>query len=134
MSNQPIKIARIINESTFVINKGENSNITLGDVFIIRGKDAISIEDPDSGRSLGSFSPSKGEIFVTEVHEEFSICNTEDYEEEVPTIGSAMLSSTIDLYKTKRIKRYKKLNVNPVQITGGADTTPIEVGDIVEPK
>ena len=81
-----------IKEDQVYINAGQNSNINIGDEFIVykKGEELI---DPVSGASLGSTIKNIGEIKVQSVDEKFAIASA--------TAGNVRSFSTGDIIKMK---------------------------------
>lgn len=129
MKNQ-FKIAKIVNEYTFIITGGSSDGVNKDDSFRIIQNEDFEVVDPDTGLSLGSYTLNKGTIYVSSVYDNFSICRTEVTSEQVNTSFSAM--SSIIGGTPKWIDVHTKLNVNEDEITGGLTPDPIAVGDIVK--
>ena len=64
-------IVKVEGQSAF-INAGANSNVRVGDVFMVYGK-GDDLVDPDTGLMLGSDEQMIGSIQITAVQEKFSI-------------------------------------------------------------
>lgn len=124
-----IKIAKIVNEFTFIITGGSSDGIQEQDAFKIIQPEDFSVIDPDTGESLGSYKLIKETIYAETIYDNFSICRTEVYKDEV-TVGGINLTPFSG--KTKYVTKHKKLDVDTDEITGGLTADPIKVGDIVE--
>ncbi|OFI46718.1 hypothetical protein BG262_02665 [Floricoccus penangensis] len=125
MVKKQIKIAKIINDYSFVITAGADNGIELGDKFKIIQPDEFNIVDPDTGESLGSYDLDKGTIIAKKIYDKFTICETELVKKEggILNVANALSGSTTD---------YKRLDVDLDQVTGGSYTDPIVIGDVVE--
>ena len=120
-SRKQIKIARIIDEYSVVINAGYNDGILQGDSFEIFAPGA-EIKDPDTGESLGALDFVKAKIKARDVFPKMSVCQSQDY-----------VSSLVAGFTAAMIGKSAELNVAVEDISGGfgdADPT-IRVGDLV---
>lgn len=116
-----IKVAKIVDEYSVVINQGSNYKIKPGDVFEIYcpGSEII---DPDTGESLGALDYIKAKIVARDVFPKMSVCHNQDRE----SILTANLMSTL-------VGRIAELNVAAEDISGGYTNydPKIRVGDLV---
>ena len=76
------KIARILDESRFVINIGSEAGVKSGQEFIIY-QEGDEIFDPETNESLGKMELSKGAIVIEHVQEKLSIAATKVSEKKV---------------------------------------------------
>lgn len=136
MTDTETYIAKIVNDTTFIITAGVNKKVQVNDQYRIVGENSTEIINPVTNERLGSFSPSKGTIIVSEVFDNFSLCKSETIEKEIENPPSAISSaySAIRSFQTSKetVIVHKHLNVDDDQITGGLVTEPIKVGDLVE--
>lgn len=122
MDQKEFRIAKIIDETAFIINGGKEDGITNGDRFTILGKRGEHVFDPDDGSDLGTIDVIKGEIIASTVYPRMTLCKTQ-----VQNIALNSLNAFGSLFK------HVELNVDQTQITGGLITIddPIKVGDLV---
>lgn len=116
-----LKIAKIIDEYSVVINQGINDGIASGDVFEIYAS-GTEIKDPDTGESLGNLDFVKAKIVARDVFPKMSVCHSQDRE----SILVANLASAL-------IGRPAELDVASEDISGGFSGVDrkIRVGDLV---
>ena len=62
------KIAKIIDESTVILNVGAKDGVTSGMRFVIY-EEGEEVQDPDTGDSLGAWEVVKGEVAAKHVQE-----------------------------------------------------------------
>lgn len=122
------KIAKIVNDYTFIINGGSTDGVEEADEFNIVQKEDFEVLDPDTGESLGSYELIKGKIYATNIYPKFSICETRTYQQTVNTNAFQNIIGN----STKTITSNIRLDVDEDQITGGLTPDPIKVGDTVE--
>lgn len=121
-NNSTIKIAKIINETSFVLNAGANLDINKGDVFKILGEPGQEVIDPDTHEVLGYMDTIKGTITITQVYEKMSIAQTKK-ETHLDSLNFGPLFTREELF------------VDNSQITGGLNEyseEPIQIGDKVK--
>lgn len=77
-SKEPIKgyVAKIINTTSLVINKGTEDGVRTGMIFQVLDKNTEEIIDPITKESLGGIERVKIEVKVTVVKEKISIAET----------------------------------------------------------
>lgn len=63
------KIAKILSEDEFVINKGDIDDVERGMIFVVKDDRLDDIVDPDTGESLGSIDRPRLSIRITKVGE-----------------------------------------------------------------
>ena len=119
--NKQIKVARIIDEYSIVINIGSNEGISQGDVFEIYAPGA-EIVDPDTKESLGALDFVKAKIVARDVFPKMSVCQNQD-----------RISSLVAGLANAMIGRIAELNVAEEDIAGGYGDIDkvIRVGDLV---
>jgi len=145
MNKKDIKVAKIIDENTLVINAGEKQAIKKGDEFQIIGKKGFQpVLDPDTGEDLGTLDEIKGTVIVHTTYPNMSICKSKYIVEEINThdLSSIQKMSNQMTNITKQLQsgiiksgHYEDLNVEQGQITGGFQESndPIRIGDIANP-
>lgn len=116
-----LKVAKIIDEYTIVINGGSESGICVGDLFEIYSP-GVSVNDPDTGESLGNIDFIKAKIVAKDVFPKMSICTSQ-----------AAISSIVSSLSAAMLGRPAELNVAAEDISGGYDDSDAEirVGDLV---
>lgn len=70
------KVARVLNSREVAFNVGKNNRVEVGMYFDILDPKGESIEDPDTGESLGSINRPKVRVKVTKVQENLSVAST----------------------------------------------------------
>lgn len=134
-----MKIAKIIDTRSIVINAGINENIKIGDEFQIIGSKGPKVKDPDTGKELGTLDSIKGRVIITHVYAKMAIAESETHRQKPANIlgisgstndqSSAMMK---DLLYGPEVQH--DLNVDMNKISGGYEENnePITIGDIVE--
>lgn len=134
-----MKIAKIIDTQSIVINAGINENIKIGDEFQIIGSKGAKVTDPDTGNELGTLDAIKGRVVITQVYAKMAIAESKTYRKKPANLlgisgdpndqTSAMMEK---IFYGPEVHR--ELNVDMNEITGGYEENndPIRVGDIVE--
>jgi hypothetical protein len=132
-----MKIAKIIDTRSIVINAGVNEKIKIGDQLQIVGSKGPKVKDPDTGKELGTLDAIKGKVVVTQVYAHMAIAESIKYRDKsqsTPAIlQNAMPPSSLqDIMYGPEVQR--DLHVDMNEITGGYEENddPIRVGDIVE--
>lgn len=116
-----LKVAKIIDEYSIVINGGKNFGIAPGDTLeiFVPGSE---IKDPDTGESLGSLDFVKAKLVAKDVFPKMSVCRNQDYMSSIVAgLAAAMIGSPAEL------------NVAAEDISGGYGELDdkIRVGDLV---
>ncbi|MBC9719517.1 hypothetical protein H9Y04_44165 [Streptomyces sp. TRM66268-LWL] len=70
------RIIKIVNEREVLINLGAADGVRKGMVFSVRSPEPDDVHDPETGELLGTFSPPKTYVKVTEVHDRFCVAAT----------------------------------------------------------
>jgi hypothetical protein len=70
------RVAGIINERELAINIGIKEGVKKGMKFKVLSSEPYLIQDPETGKELGKIDRPKVSVKVSEVFEEFSICET----------------------------------------------------------
>ncbi len=132
--SQTFRIAKIIDETTFIITGGISDGLKEGDKFQIVGQVGEEIKDPETGEVLGTLDSVKGIIVATTLYAKMTIARSETFKVG-GTINPAFLATSNSINDLFGHTEHKALSVDPSQITGGLDTysddNPIQVGDIV---
>ena len=134
MTKQSFKVAKIISDTTLVINAGTSQGIKKGDQFKIIGKYGTEpIIDPDTKENLGTLDDIKGTVFASEVYPHMSVCNSR-YIQDSTTFFSQNLLATGANNFLKDMGHHEALNVDKTQITGGLheSNAKIPIGDIAQ--
>lgn len=120
MEQEKYRIAKIIDETAFIINVGSDEGISVGDKFTILGVAGEQILDPTDGSVLGTIDTIKGVIYAETIYPRMTICRTRQY-------NTLLTNPFSDFF------RRVELNVDETQITGGLinNKEPIHIGDIV---
>lgn len=130
-TNKNFKIAKIVDDTTFIITGGARQEIEEGEYFNIIQPDEFEVIDPDTGSALGSYKLIKGKIIAETVYDNFTICRTETYTDQISSGGLNGITNIL-AQKSETVTLHKRLDVNEDDITGGLTPEPISVGDIVE--
>jgi hypothetical protein len=69
-------VAKILNSTQVVINRGSKGGVVKGMVFEVLDKNATQIKDPETGDLLGSIDRPKVEVRVSIVEEKLCIAGT----------------------------------------------------------
>ncbi len=120
------RVARIVDENTVIVNRGEAHGVKRGMKFVIFAE-GDEVTDPETGESLGRWEVVKGYVSVVHVQERMSICEGigGNEEEETPsTLSSAMVKESFQ-------KKKGTLNVNAGEMSGRPAVEPVRVGDKV---
>lgn len=128
MNNKTMRVVKIIDDRSIVINAGENEGIKEGDRFCVYSENGTPVIDPVTKEDLGAFRGIKAKIEATIVYEKMSIC------ENTIKIGG-IANNLSELAFEPFLARRASLNVDPAQISGGLDISvdePIRIGDNVE--
>lgn len=134
---QNFRIAKIIDETTFIITGGISDGVKEGDKFQIIGHKGEEIKDPETGEVLGTLDSIKGVIVATTLYSKMSVARSETFRVggSIKAALSEISTPTYNLNDLLGHTEHKALPVDPTQITGGietfSDNAPIQVGDIV---
>lgn len=116
-----IKVIKILDRASIIINAGEKDGIGTGDMFFITAH-SESIIDPFTKENLGSIKQYKAKIEATQVYEKMSVCQNAD--------RTKSLAAVAQLFTTEK---REPLNIDPSDIPSDYDnSSPIQIGDIVE--
>lgn len=126
-----IKITKIVDETTFIINVGLEDGIKEKDRFEILDAQGEEIKDPDNDEVIGVLNTSKGIIIADTVYPKMTIAKTRIIG------GNVTLASDILRFSNTYLKETsghpEELLVEESQISGGLkrSTNPIQIGDEV---
>lgn len=118
------KIAKIVDESTFLINVGLKQGVQNGMRFVVFDE-GEQVTDPDTGEVLGTWEIVKGELVVVNAQERLSMVQTPVRNVEMPGTLSAMM---VEASKGNKGEQ-ERLSVNRTQMSGRPAPKPISVGD-----
>ncbi len=128
-------IARIVDQSAVVINRGAKAGVKLGMKFVVFSQ-ADEITDPETGQALGRWELVKGYIQAAHVQEAMTSCSpaTPPGEEAAAEEDSTRTLSS-EMIAVSRLGRRRPsaaaLNVNASQMAGRPAAGPVSVGDRV---
>lgn len=77
--NQPIRIVKVIDYYTVVINKGSNDGIKSGHRFLIYSIDDEPLIDPVTNKSLGNLEIVKGTVKVKHIQDSITTLESDSY-------------------------------------------------------
>ncbi len=109
-----IKVIKILDSETLLVNIGSNQNIAHGQSFEVY-EVGEEIRDPETKELLGTLDYIKAEIEVTQVYPNFSLMKSIDYYTE--TVTSGIMSAFSDKTKETTKAKVQRLAVDPGQIT-----------------
>lgn len=136
-----MKVIKIINEYSLIINAGIREGIKKGDRFLILDNERF-LEDPDTGEILGTFPGFKQLIVAEDVKKKYSICSTPQSEihtfapmlstvsESLRKLSDTSVFADTNIYQKPR----EKLNVSKYDIDdifSDFSDSLITIGDIV---
>lgn len=123
------RIAKIIDETSFIITGGSEDGITNDDKFQILGKEKETIVDPETGDMIGTLDTIKGTIVASQVYDNMTLCRSKWITTKSPLnnmLGNEVLSIANSLYEGY----HQELNVDQDAISGGLTSNdPIRIGD-----
>lgn len=131
MSPQPIRglVARILDESTIVLNVGRVHGVESGMGFVVYIEEE-DVPDPSTGESLGRLELVKAFVEAVHVQEKMTLASPpqdDDTAHEKPQVLSAVLAQTDSAAQRSRTR----LSVRRTDISGVRSAGPITVGDMV---
>lgn len=126
-SSNEYRVVKILDSESIVINAGSENNVKIGEKFQIVGK-GISVEDPETGESLGVLDNIKETVSVVKIFPKMCICSHISEKSSVISIAN-----TVSGFYSSGGKYKKILNVDKNQIFAddNADKT-IRIGDKVK--
>lgn len=137
MSTEKLRIAKIINDTTVVINGGRNVGIKEGQKFQIIGKRGTEpVTDPETGEELGTLDELKGIVVATDIYPRMSIAETPKTKNNNTNIMQQAIAHQMGSlgYLLNGTSSQEFLNVDRGQITGGLPekNSPVQIGDYLE--
>lgn len=129
MTDKTIKIVKIINETTFILNVGANDGIKNGTKFQIIDSEPEPIIDPDTNQTIGYLNNSKGTIEANDVQEKMTIARTKLHKK----VTRSPVYDAMSAFQNIETSYREELNVDETQITGGYNKSnnPVKIGDAV---
>lgn len=121
------KVAKVLNDREVVINRGKDHDVEMGTRFKIM--ETVEIQDPDTGRSIGTITREKIRVKVVHLDQSISIARTY---ETVKIDGSQpdLVGESIQrLFVQAGIPRTDVKRIRP----SGDNDEPVlvEIGDVV---
>jgi hypothetical protein len=122
------QVARIIDESALIINRGAKDGVAPGMRFAVFAQ-VEDVIDPETKKSLGKWELVKGQVLAGHVQDTMTICSP------VPKPASPTADPTYTLsasmIEASMAGSGDKLNVDRSQLSGRPAAGPIRVGDQV---
>jgi len=122
------QVARIVDESTLVINRGSEHGVSAGARFSVFAE-VEEVTDPETGETLGNWELVKGVVVAAHVQEKMTVCaplSPERVErDDTHTLSYEMVAVSM------AAGGGGKLDVDRAQMTGKPAAGPIKVGDRV---
>jgi hypothetical protein len=122
------KVAKIVNETTVVINVGAKDGVKDGMRFVIVAE-GEEVKDPDTGESLGKWEVVKGRVVASHVQENMAVCEAEPPKREGGLSSRTLSAAMIEVSMAGGHEG--KLNVRTGEVSGTPQVGPITVGDRV---
>jgi len=129
MADKKIKIIKIIDETTFILNVGRVDGVDENTKFRIIDSSPEPIIDPDTEETIGFLEASKGTIEADEVQEKMTVARTRLHTK----MNKSPLLGAMNAFQPYETQYREELIVDETQITGGYDRSnnPIKIGDEV---
>ena len=123
------KIAKIVDETTFLLNVGAQDGVRNGMRFVVFDE-GDEVSDPDTGESLGVWEIVKGELIVTNAQERLSMAQTpiKQKAEKSETLSALMVAAS---KAGAGEEQRESLSVNRSEMSGRPATKAVSVGDPV---
>lgn len=132
-NKKTLKIIKIVDETTVIINGGSKQGIEKNDKFTILDKEKGAIKDPDTNEIIGELDIIKDSIYAVEIYPNMTICKSHYVKGTEPREISGIATLARSFSHTGTPGYYEELNVNQKQITGlPKSNEPISIGDIVQ--
>jgi len=124
------RVAKIIDEYRLLMNVGEAHGVKPGMHFIVF-EEGDEITDPETGEPLGKMELVKAEVVVQHVQERMSLAAPPEIHEDDP--DSTVLSARLARVRPTGhgTAKREKMYVNPGDVSGSRQVSPIRVGDRV---
>ena len=124
------KVAKIIDETTVVINRGSVAGVKDNMKFAVVAE-GDEVTDPDSGISLGAWDVVKGYVRATHVQERLSVCTAFDPASDQERTSKTLSAAMVDVsFPTPGAGA--SLPVQSSDVSGRPSVGPVRVGDIVK--
>ncbi len=123
------QIARVVDESALIINRGTEHGVKAGMRFAVFAE-VEEVTDPASGESLGNWELVKGLVAVAHVQAKMSVCAPAP-REVTPRDDTHTLSYEMVAVSMSGGASAEKLNVDRTEMSGRPAAGPIKVGDRV---
>ena len=129
------RIARIVDRSAVIINRGSKDGVKPGMRFVVFTEED-EVTDPQTNEVLGKWELVKGYVKAEHVQERMTSCSpapppgegAREEEDPTKTLSSEMIAvSRLD----RRRPSERVLEVSPSQISGRPAAGPVSVGDRV---
>ncbi|MFH1008608.1 MAG: hypothetical protein V1800_14100 [Candidatus Latescibacterota bacterium] len=123
------KIAKIVDETTFLLNKGAQDGVRNGMRFVVFDE-GDEVSDPESGESLGVWEIVKGTLIVVNTQERLSMAQT-------PEKTKAAQSQTLSALMVEASRsgsgdqQREPLSINRSEMSGRPVVQAVSVGDPV---
>ncbi|MHC4914137.1 MAG: hypothetical protein ACYTGB_01490 [Planctomycetota bacterium] len=122
-------VARIVDESALIINRGAEHGVRAGMRFAVFAE-VEDVADPETGEPLGKWELVKGLVAAAHVQERMSVCGPLPAEavgrDDTHTLSYEMVAVSMSLGKGEG-----RLDVDRSQASGRPKAGPIKVGDRV---
>jgi len=122
------KVAKVVSETTVVINVGAKDGVKDGMRFVIVAE-GDEVKDPDTGESLGKWEVVKGRLAASNVQENMTVCEAEPPRKKVGPSPRTLSASMIEVSMPGAPKG--ELDVRPGDVSGMPQVGPVVVGDRV---
>jgi len=132
-------VARILDRSTLIINRGEKDGVKTGMRFVIYAE-VDEVKDPETGESLGKWEVVKGRIHALHVQERLTVCRAgwprvpdEQDEDEISThtLSGELVEASFSLKDGSPRSKDVRLEVDRSAMVGIPKAGPVKVGDRV---
>jgi len=125
-ANQFPRIISIIDDTTILINVGENKGVVKGDEFRIFSK-TPEVIDPFTGDNLGSMDINKAIVEAYDVLPKMTICKSKF----TNSLATSMLNITSAMFSTER----QVLSIDFSELSGDVleEDKNIKIGDYLKP-
>ena len=134
-------VAKILDESNLVINRGEKDGVRTGMRFVVYAE-VDEVTDPETGKSLGKWEVVKGRICALHVQEHLSVCRAgwpsapgegdgKGVKPSTHTLSGELVEASFSLKAGSPRAADAKLDVDRSGVSGVPKAGPIKVGDRV---
>ncbi len=125
------RVAGIINARELTINIGKDENVELGMKFKVLASEPFIIRDPESGKKIGELDREKIRVKVSEVYDNFSVCQTykvKNFGGIAPVISGSFIDS---LYPPKMVVETLKIEDSELPPPLSEEESYVKSGDRV---